>query len=888
MKRLLTLLLALVMAIGCFASCKGNNPSSSSSTPGSSSGTGDTGSSGNTGDTGSSGSTGGSTSSGGDETPTVKYEKAYAPEDTGTQVTRDFTKTEYTYNSYTAVSPSNWNLLTYQDNNDTQIMNYLAGSFFSFDFKYNSEGKIIDGEFEVKFDFATALEDVTDVYGEEYGLDPKTPNHVWKITIRNDGKWDDGTPIKAQDFVYSMKEQLNPLFKNYRADSYYNGSVNLVKAWEYVFQGTTDWFAASTPYKTYSESLDNQLYFYLGQKVIGEGDDKKVVESYVRSEGLGLPATYTADKAAAYLKANYIKDLNTDVLARMEGKTFAEIKADAAMKAEWDKLIGWWQTEPNEELHFFVTEATLPELDFSKVGIKAVSDYEIVVAMTDPIVFIEDGKLTYHAPYEFSSLPLVHKEKFEANKVKPATDGALWTSTYNSSAESTASWGPYKLTKYQTGKYYKLEKNPHWYGWNMKKYDGKYQTDAVSCQTIEKYDTAFLSFRKGDLDDIGIDVSVAADYKNSKQAYFTPDDFVGSIQLQSSAEELKKRETAGVNKTILTYADFRKALSLGLNRADFVNKCTTSSLAGFGLYNSMHYIDVANGVTYRSTDAAKKALCEAYAIDLDEFGGDLDEAVASITGYQPNQAKALVKKAYDAALAKGDIKEGDRVVLVYGSSADTESVRRNFDYLNDAWKTLMVGTPLEGRFELKFDASFGSDWANSFRAGGYDICMGGWTGAAWNPGYFIMAYLSPSYMYSKGWDTSAHEIEITVHGVDAEGNVTNDENDVYTSKRPIFGTSKNSWYELLNGKYGQGFLSDEFRCEILGQMEAEVLKQYYTIPYANRFVASLHSFKIDYVTYTYNTFCGYGGIEYLKYNHTDAQWKAYVSQNAQGGELNYK
>ena len=31
----------------------------------------------------------------------------------------------YTYNDYTAVSPSNWNELTYQDNNDTQIMSYM-------------------------------------------------------------------------------------------------------------------------------------------------------------------------------------------------------------------------------------------------------------------------------------------------------------------------------------------------------------------------------------------------------------------------------------------------------------------------------------------------------------------------------------------------------------------------------------------------------------------------------------------------------------------------------------------------------------------------------------------------------------------------------------------
>lgn len=837
MKRLLTISIAACLAISCLASC---------------------GSKGNSSTSGSSGS------------------------DPGTKKT-------YTYNTYTAVSPSNWNMLTYKDNNDTQIMNYLAGSFFNFDFKYDADGKIIDGDFVVKYDFATKLEDVTATYAEEYGLDPEKPNYIWKITIRQDGKWDDGTPIKAQDFVYSMKEQLNPLFKNYRADSYYNGSVNLVKAWEYVFQGTTDWFAADTPYKVYNESLDSLLYFNLGGKNKSkEGEKDNFVYSKVRSN-LGLPASATAADVAGILKANYIPALDAAVVAKMENKTFAEIKADAAMKAEWDKLIGWWQTEPNEELHFFITEYTLPALDFDKVGIKAAGDYEIIVAMTSPIVFIEDGKLTYHCPYEFASLPLVHQAKYEANKVAPVADGALWTSKYNSSLDTTASWGPYKLTAYQSGKYYKLEKNPNWYGWNMETYEGKYQTDVISCETIDKYETAFLQFKQGKLDDIGIDVSVAADYKNSKQAYFTPDDFVGSIQLQSKAEELKKREKAGVNKTILTYADFRKALSLGLNRADFVNKCTTSSLAGYGLYNSMHYIDVAHGVTYRSTDAAKKALCDVYGIDVEEeYGGDLDAAVAAITGYDGAQAKELVKKAYAAALAAGDIKEGDKVSLVFGTAVDSSGTRRSFDYLNATWKDLMVGTPLEGKFELTFDSSYGSDWSNSFLAGAYDICLAGWKGAAWDPGYFMMAYLSADYMYSQGWDTTKHELEVTVHGVNEKGDVTNNKADVYTGKRAIFGKAGNSWYEMLNGKYGQGYLKDEFRCEILAQMEAEVLKQYYTLPYANNFSAQMHSFKIDYLTYTYNTFCGYGGLENLKYNYSDQEWADYIAKNAQGGELNYK
>lgn len=802
---------------------------------------------------------------------------------------------EYTYNTFTAVSPSNWNELTYQDNNDTQIMNYLAGSFFSFDFKYDDAGEIIDGEFVVDYEFATALEDVTQQYGAEYGVKvgkdgAYEPGYIWKISIRDDGKWDNGDPIVAGDFVYTMQEQLNPLFKNYRADSYYKGSVNIVNAFEYVFQSSTDWYDATTPYGEYSEDLDSLLYFYMGPKVTGEGDSAKKTYTYVGNWLYKqLEDDFDAATAAKIFKGNFVSDLDLEVVATMEGKTFAEIKADPAMKAEFDKLLVWWQDgsgDPDESLHFFVAEYTLPELSFDKVGIKALDDTTILIAMTKAIEFVDaNGNLTYHCPYEFGSLPLVHKATYEASKVAPATEGGLWTSKYNSSLETTRSWGPYKLTEFQAGKHYTLERNENWYGYNMKENEGLYQTDKISCETIEKYETQFLKFLQGGLDSVAISVSVAQDYKNSKQAYFTPDDYVGSLQLQSSKEALKNRETEGVNKSILSYRDFRKALSLGLNRADFVNKTTTSSLAGLGLYNSMHYIDVANGVTYRSTDYAKQALCDVYGIDVSKYAS-LDDAVDAISGYDLVQARAAVDSAYDAAFVAGDIKEGDKVVLTYGTSIDNENVRRSYNYLNSAWQELMVGTKLEGRFELEFDSSFGTKWANQFRDGAYDVCMGGWTGAAWDPGYFIMAYLSPEYMYSKAWNTSTHALTATVHGVNADGKVTNNADDVFTATLPIFGTDGNSWYELLNDEYAQGILLDSFRCELLAQMEAEVLKQYYTVPYANSFSATLHSYKIDYITYTYNTFMAYGGIKYMRYNYSDAEWTEYV-KNA-GGELNYK
>ena len=46
-----------------------------------------------------------------------------------------------------------------------------------------------------------------------------------------------------------------------------------------------------------------------------------------------------------------------------------------------------------------------------------------------------------------------------------------------------------------------------------------------------------------------------------------------------------------------------------------------------------------------------------------------------------DQAKALLEKAYAEALAAGDIKEGDTVLLTVGTAVDTESTRRIFDFI---------------------------------------------------------------------------------------------------------------------------------------------------------------------------------------------------------------
>ena len=172
---------------------------------------------------------------------------------------------------------------------------------------------------------------------------------------------------------------------------------------------------------------------------------------------------------------------------------------------------------------------------------------------------------------------------------------------------------------------------------------------------------------------------------------------------------------------------------------------------------------------------------------------------------------------------------------------------------------MAVGTPLEGRIEMELK-DFATAWANDFRAGAYDVCMGGWTGAAWDPGYFLLAYLSPDYMYSAAWDTSSAMMTFTMKGVGENGA------DITETM------SLMDWYDCLNGADGAKYdwsdnaLDNSQRLQLIAALEKEVLKVYYTVPLYNNFSASLLSYKVDYITYEYNTFMSYGGMKYMKFN----------------------
>ncbi len=796
----------------------------------------------------------------------------------------------HTYRTYLPTTPSNWNLFTQEDANDREVSDYLNSAFFEFDFKFDEKGEIIPGGFEVEYSAATNLEDVTKDYAGEYGIpESAVGNRAWKLTLRNDLKWNDGTLIKANDFVYSMEELLDYNFMNRLASQYYGANMVLHNAREYLYSGQSVWSEADGPYSEYNpETLDEKIIFTLGNPT--DNKDKYGGAVCSMRGALGFPANYTAADVAEYLVANYLTTLTKDQVLALEGKKMSEIKANESLKATWDSLIGWWQTEPNEELDFFVTYYTYPEVAFEEVGIKAVSDNELVVVFDNTFNLLdENGNLTYEAAYYFQDLPLIKKDLYEACKKAPVEGSTLWTSNYNTTLETTASWGPYMLTEYQAGTTYTLSKNKNWYGYGMDKYEGQYETDQIVCRTIPEWNTAWLKFQNGEIDGIGIDPTIASDYKTSERAYFTPDDLVASIHIQSSRDALEKRQEAGINKTILMQPEFRKALSLALDRDAYAQSCTTSSLAGLGYFNSMHYYDVANGGVYRETEVAKKALLRAYGAEELDNGkwkvgnntyDNVSDAEAALTGYNLTLAKELVTSAYNKALAAGDIKATDKVSLVFGTSEESTSTRRHFEFLTKAWTELMKGTPLEGRFETKFDPNHGNNWATDFQNGQYDIApASGFSGGAWNPYYMIGAEVNSneSIRYCHGWDTTKESFEFTMTGGEGQESVTDT-------------LSIQDWYDSLNGleggTYNFSLYPTDSRLALVAELELHALESYWDIPTFYAFSASLISYKVDYITYEYNTFMGYGGIQYMTYNYDDASWESYVK--SQGGRLDYK
>lgn len=767
----------------------------------------------------------------------------------------------YTMREYTAQMPSQWCTILSSDNVNNTMESYFTSAFYEFNYKFDADGKIVPGAYTVEYSAATKLEDVTKKYAGKYGLAADAEKgQAFAMTLRNDLKWDDGTPIKAADFVYSMSQQLSPKYLFATASNYYSGNYVIHNAQNYVKQGQKGMFPAYSVMKEYNVADDAKLIY-------------STTNSRVAEKG------FTPENIVALFG---IEGMTVEKINALNGKSLADIKKDAALNETWEALLGAWKTDPNEELDFFETEYEYPAMDFSEVGyFVGDNEYELVMVIDGTLNPLDaEGNLTYEAGYYFSNWPLVKKDLWERCEDQSKTP---YANSYCTTQEKSASWGPYKLTNYQDQKTYTVSRNDKWFGYGLPQYANQYQTDAIVTEKIEEWDTAWLAFQKGNLDGIGMNVKIAADYRTSKRAYFTPETYTFDLNIQSNAISRTDKR----NNLLLNYADFRKAISLSLDRDDYCAKNNPSSQAALGLLNSMYYYDVENGKVYRDTIQAKEAILNAYGATKNADGSwkvgettytDIEDALDATTGYNLTLARQLVENAVAQAKADGKYRDGEEIILTYGietQSADTDRVK---NWFQAAFDNMTKGTSIEGKIKIEYFMFSSATWSEQFSKGEYDLCFGAWGNAPFNPAYLLCeTQISDDNRYAVKWDPKT--VSVTVKATpDAD------------HKDGLYTYNLEQWRLILQGKDGCPVNFKNFPMEdqltALGAVETAILKEYYSIPVFSRYSASLMGYKVDYISYEYNTFMGYGGIRYMTFNYDDTAWAEFVASN--NNILNYK
>ena len=531
------------------------------------------------------------------------------------------------------------------------------------------------------------------------------------------------------------------------------------------------------------------------------------------------------------------------------------------------------------------------------VGLYAKDDYTLVLVL-------EKQLAGFNLLYNLSGSWVVDVEAYRAS-LTPIEGTNAYSSTYGTSVETSYSYGPYKLVKYQKDKFMRFERNENWWGYTDGKHeyvdpvDGEtydmYMTDVIETRVVAEATTRKMMFMKGLLMGYGLQSEDYDSLRGSEYAYATPSETIFFFIFNGHLEAIRERESAEdfdqaqYDLETMTLTTFRKAVALVYDREKFASTISPSRSGGYGLIGEAYLYDPENGLRYRDTDQAKKALCEFYSVDVSKYDS-LDEAVDSITGYDPAKAKELFTEAFEEALEKGYITDANNdgkcdqtIEIEYASSATSSFITKTLEYLNLELSKVLEGTPFEGKISFYESAPYGDAWSDKIREGMSDTVLGGWSGSALNPFSLSDLYVNPAKAYDAKW-FDATKVELTIEVAPTKG----------AEKEAVTMTLK-QWSDALNGtevttdagtfNFGEASADVNTRLDILSAIEVTVLNTYDYIPMLQDGSLALLSKQVYYVVEEYNPVMGRGGITYLKYNYDDKAWADYVA--SQGGTLQY-
>ena len=850
----------------------------------------------------------------------------------------------YSYRMGPSSLPTSWNYHTYQSNASTYILDYCGDSLYTFDYKDNNYDA-----FKIVPSMAyTMPEDITDELranaeaAAKWGITDETKaGKAYRIELKHNLKFDNGDAIDAHTFVESMRLLLNPDAANFRADNVYKsgnlkiqGAESYAKSGRTVYDdptggegvGTGDYVGFDQNAENYglSEEIREQLVFF--------ADDTVFVGNYMYGYYSGaydvdfLFANYAAGQLPGWTRTTLIpivdemsglslqEILDSDVTypyQYTDDKDTEDTSDDEVVDAELryqdilDALFAWWCTDPEEEFGFFAVQTVYPVFSFDEVGFYAEDDYHLVIVLKNEMEY------NFYLKYELcTSFFLVHPTLYTS---RITTSQGAYANDYGTSVDTFIGYGPYKLTQYVADSTIVLERNLNWHGYSKAEYrEGTYQTNHVVYHQVTEDATRLEMFLKGELDSYGLQEQDMEDYGSSSNIVYTDSESTWYLALNPDEANLTTVQaaaspvTAGnaVIKTVLCIDDFRKALSYSLDRNAFNLALSPTSGVAKALLSAMIVADPEQGISYRSTTEAKDAILSFWGLS-DEWGDDKeyedrDDAIDSITGYDPAGAKALFTAAYNQALEKGYITEAQvasgkwEVQIVIGDPTGGNFYQKGYEFLKTNWINAVVGTPFEGHLAFVKSQVLGSTtFGNFLREGKVDLLFGvGYGGSAFDP-YSMMDCFTGSLQYDPFTDKTKVYLDITY---DFGQGVKTYRASIYAwVSEALQGDEITITEVAANGELTENTLkisagaSDPAnrRIAILAAAEEKIMTLANIFPIQTDSSASLRCERINYKTKDYILGMGFGGIAYYTYTLDDEAFLAWA-ESQPNGIIDYK
>ena len=568
----------------------------------------------------------------------------------------------------------------------------------------------------------------------------------WQIELRQDLKFEDGTPIDADTFVESWKLLLDPLLLNDRATNLYDSTSVPIKGAEAYFKqngykedklGFSIYLVGDkTVAREYSYSHEAGGYDYYHAEVNGE-----VAPGYYTE--------YYGPSYASYFGGNWALTDEDGKLITVDANGNYNKLPDGSDNPAFGDAVGYVQkvfpafyVDNGEGATPRYTAAALTDgvptggervkndpVDWETVGIKKVDDYKLELELYT-------GKTAWDLMGQLSSAitGVVHLDKFNQgmNESKTQTD-------YGTIDNPLVSYGPFTLKTWEPGVLYYYEINPEHYA------ASEYRIRKIRFDVIEDQSVAIDEFKAGRLDVVGVGGNYFNEFQYNRNLKLTP-----ATTFFRFAFNIETRPGKDAPNAILANNDFRQAFYFAIDRETFASDVRKPSLATQGFIGPVYVATEYGSVSYRASDAAKAVLAD-YAPDT--------------LGFDPVKAKELFDQAYAAEVAEGRVQEGETVKVEY-QFYNVETNVQVANWVKSQVEEIFNDGESFKKFELVLSALSSDALDQAWDNFDFDMTFGGWQGLNFNPASLIgQVYNSISgaaNMLEHGFDTGNAPIVLSL------------------------------------------------------------------------------------------------------------------------------